>query len=139
MCKTMNLNSSCERDEKKPQRAGMQSVSVPSGTTVVPEEALKQDCTAGVSHGDGNLHHWVTAKTPSASASCSSFSLTTKIWSSSKSKHIQGVQDKSIHGHFVTTTAASAWRCRHHCQLAMAERALLGVLHLSLLGIHMHC
>lgn len=125
--------------KKKSQRAGMQSVSVPPGITVVPEEALKQDCTARVSHRDGNLHHWVTAKTPSASASCSSFSLTTKIQSSSKSKHIHGVNDKSIHRHFATTTAASTWRCHHHHQLTMAERALLVVLHLSLLGVHMHC
>lgn len=54
--KTTNLQSCRERDEKIPQGAGRQSVSVPPCTTIVPEEALTQDRTVRLSHGDVNLH-----------------------------------------------------------------------------------
>jgi len=50
----------------------------------------------------------------------------------------QRVHDKFIYGDLTTTAATSAWGCHHH-QLTTVERALLGVLHLSSLGIHTHC
>ena len=89
----------------------MQSVSVPPPTTVVPEEALTQDCTARLSHGDVNRRRWVTAKQDTKrlgkSSRCSSFSLTIKIRVFIKEQTRPGeqrVRDRFIHGDLATTS-----------------------------------
>lgn len=52
----------------------------------------------------------------------------------------QRVCDKFIHRDLMTAAAVSTWGCHHQShQLAIAERALLSVLHLSSLHIHMRC
>lgn len=103
----MNLQSGCERDEENPtKQQDCNLFPLPPRGAAVPEEALTPDCAARQSYGDRNLHLGLGQARPPEPLSSPA-----KTQPPSKS-------------------------CLQPGMPPPMERALLHLLHLSLLGIH---